>query len=108
MATDNPDAASRETEQYLSPQFGAGQFHHTTNGVTADEEKTERYLNPQMSNGPDSARDMAPEQLERIRTNGSITITPEQFERMYLQPYGAVKGDLRKSKSRPHDALIIL
>lgn len=100
MALDNVAAERNQTEAYLSPQFGAGQFHSATNGNTA-EEKIEEYLNPQSSNGPDSARDMAAETLERLRTNGSITISPEQFERLYLQPYGKVKGDLRATVGNP-------
>ncbi|KAF2158495.1 hypothetical protein M409DRAFT_30995 [Zasmidium cellare ATCC 36951] len=102
MATENPTAAAKETEEYLNPQFGGGQFHNAVNGAPAAEEKTEEYLNPQSSNGPDSARDMAAETLERIRTTNSIiTITPEQFEKLYLQPQGQVKGDLRKTFGNP-------
>lgn len=34
--------------------------------------------------------------LEQVRTAGSITITPEMFERMYLAPENKVSGDLRR------------
>lgn len=102
MAAANLGTATKETEEYLNPQFGEGQFHSTPNGAPAAEEKTEQYLNPQLSNAPDSARDMAAETLERIRTTNSIiTITPEQFEKLYLQPQGQVKGDLRKTFGNP-------
>ena len=39
--------------------------------------------------------------LEQVQTAGSITITPEMFERMYLAPQNAVKGDLRKTFGNP-------
>ncbi|KAF2753612.1 GPR1/FUN34/YaaH-class plasma membrane protein [Pseudovirgaria hyperparasitica] len=39
--------------------------------------------------------------LAPTQTAGSITMTPEMFERMYLSPYGAVKGDLRKTFGNP-------
>ena len=60
-------------------------------------EKPTEPNNDYFPNGPDSIRDMATEAFERIRTTGSITMSPEQFERMYLQPLGRVKGDLRKT-----------
>ncbi|PBP20369.1 hypothetical protein BUE80_DR008859 [Diplocarpon rosae] len=39
--------------------------------------------------------------LKRIRTAGSISITPELFEKIYLSPQNAVKGDLRKTFGNP-------
>lgn len=39
--------------------------------------------------------------LEKIDTIGSISLTPEQFERMYLGPQNKVKGDLRKTFANP-------
>ena len=39
--------------------------------------------------------------LRRIRTAGSISISPEQFEKIYLSPQNAVKGDLRKTFGNP-------
>lgn len=35
--------------------------------------------------------------LQQVRTEGSITITPEMFERMYLSPENKVSGDLRRT-----------
>ncbi|MCJ1297862.1 hypothetical protein MMC08_000650 [Hypocenomyce scalaris] len=43
---------------------------------------------------PDSA-------LRKIRTAGSITITPELFEKIYLSPQNNVKGDLRRTFGNP-------
>lgn len=39
--------------------------------------------------------------LQQVRTEGSITITPEMFERMYLAPQNKVAGDLRKTLGNP-------
>jgi hypothetical protein len=39
--------------------------------------------------------------LKRIRTAGSISISPELFEKIYLSPQNAVKGDLRKTFANP-------
>ncbi|GME38655.1 GPR1/FUN34/yaaH protein [Neofusicoccum parvum] len=41
------------------------------------------------------------EALRRIRTAGSISISPELFEKIYLSPQNAVKGDLRKTVGNP-------
>lgn len=39
--------------------------------------------------------------LKRIQTAGSISISPELFEKIYLSPQNAVKGDLRKTFGNP-------
>ncbi|KAJ9635891.1 hypothetical protein H2199_008244 [Coniosporium tulheliwenetii] len=39
--------------------------------------------------------------LKRIRTAGSISISPELFEKIYLSPQNQVKGDLRKTFANP-------
>lgn len=39
--------------------------------------------------------------LRRIKTAGSISISPELFEKIYLSPQNAVKGDLRKTFGNP-------
>ena len=39
--------------------------------------------------------------LRKIRTAGSISISPELFEKIYLSPQNAVKGDLRKTFGNP-------
>lgn len=48
--------------------------------------------------GEDMSSDNA---LRRIRTAGSISISPELFEKIYLSPQNAVKGDLRKTFGNP-------
>lgn len=39
--------------------------------------------------------------LHKIKTAGSISISPELFEKIYLSPQNAVKGDLRKTVANP-------
>ena len=46
--------------------------------------------------------DMEPsDALKRIQTAGSISISPELFEKIYLSPQNVVKGDLRKTFGNP-------
>ncbi|CAD6453192.1 126057ba-d989-45a1-beb3-9f1c505d3a35 [Sclerotinia trifoliorum] len=47
------------------------------------------------------------EALNRIRTAGSISISPELFEKIYLSPQNAVKGDLRKTFGNPTPVAIL-
>ncbi|KAF7193429.1 Protein alcS [Pseudocercospora fuligena] len=59
-------------------------------------------INSDTPTAPDFARDMAiSADLNRLRSAGSIMMTPEMFERLYLQPQGPVKGDLRKTFGNP-------
>ncbi len=39
--------------------------------------------------------------LRKIKTAGSITISPELFEKLYLSPENRVKGELRKTFGNP-------
>jgi len=39
--------------------------------------------------------------LRKIRTAGSISISPELFEKLYLSPQNNVKGELRKTVGNP-------
>jgi hypothetical protein len=39
--------------------------------------------------------------LQRIRTAGSISISPELFEKLYLSPQNKVAGELRKTFGNP-------
>lgn len=41
------------------------------------------------------------EALKRIQTSGSISISPELFEKLYLSPQNKVSGDLRKTFGNP-------
>ncbi|KAJ9640832.1 hypothetical protein H2204_003121 [Knufia peltigerae] len=39
--------------------------------------------------------------LQRLRTAGSVTMSPELFEKLYLAPQNSVKGDLRRTFGNP-------
>ncbi|KAI9706949.1 MAG: hypothetical protein M1820_004535 [Bogoriella megaspora] len=45
--------------------------------------------------------------LRRIKTAGSISISPELFEKIYLTPQNAVKGELRKTFGNPTPLALI-
>lgn len=46
----------------------------------------------------EETRDMA---LERLRSSNTVTMSPDLFEKLYLQPMNSVKGDLRKTFGNP-------
>ncbi|KAI9701415.1 MAG: hypothetical protein M1820_006506 [Bogoriella megaspora] len=46
-------------------------------------------------------QDHAEQALQRVKTSGSITIDPELFERLYLNPEVKVKGQLRRTFANP-------
>ncbi|KXS95596.1 hypothetical protein AC578_10108 [Pseudocercospora eumusae] len=52
------------------------------------------------ANGHDHTANMMPT-LEQVQTQGSITITPEMFERMYLAPQNKVSGGLGRTLGNP-------
>ena len=41
------------------------------------------------------------ETLNRMRTAGSVAMSPELFEKLYLTPQNNVHGDLRKTFANP-------
>jgi uncharacterized protein len=47
------------------------------------------------------------EALQRIRTAGSVSLSPELFEKLYLSPRNNVKGELRKTFGNPTPLLVI-
>ena len=64
------------------------------------------YINAHVANRPssgyhlDSSHD-ADDALRKIRTTGSLSISPELFEKIYLSPQNRVAGDLRKTVGNP-------
>jgi hypothetical protein len=46
--------------------------------------------------------------LRKIQTAGSISISPELFEKLYLSPPNKVKGDLRKTFGNPTPLYVTL
>jgi hypothetical protein len=39
--------------------------------------------------------------LSKANTHGSVVLTPEMFEKLYLSPKSSVKGDLRSILANP-------
>lgn len=74
--------------EHIRPQYHPDRRHPVPNGYDDYEE----YLAPQVS------RDDA---LKRMKTAGSISMSPELFEKLYLSPQNNVKGDLRKTFGNP-------
>lgn len=52
-------------------------------------------------NGKKHMDDDHMETLNRFRSAQSISMTPELFEKLYLSPQNAVKGELRKTFANP-------
>lgn len=50
------------------------------------------------SSQDDEPRDAA---LQRLRSSNTVTMSPDLFEKLYLQPMNPVKGDLRKTFGNP-------
>jgi len=76
---------------YLEKDYGTG--NGTGNGAYQNGGGNPYHLGDQNMDS-DTA-------LRRIRTAGSISISPELFEKIYLSPQNAVKGDLRKTFGNP-------
>ena len=76
--------------------------HH--NGLNGTGTGTGQGLNPYDVNkaGQYLEGDEHPDNaLKRIRTAGSVSLSPELFEKLYLSPENRVKGDLRKTFGNP-------
>jgi len=60
-------------------------------------------LEKDFSNGYDLHHDRhdADTALKRIQTSGSLSISPELFEKIYLSPQNKISGDLRKTFGNP-------
>jgi hypothetical protein len=70
----------------------------------ATEHNNDADLEKGVTNGAGHTADPETEHaaaLQKIRTAGSITISPELFEKLYLSPQNAVSGDLRKTFGNP-------
>lgn len=48
------------------------------------------------------------EMLNRIRTAGAVSISPELFEKLYLQPKNEVSGQLRRTFGNPTPMYVLL
>jgi len=87
-------------------------YHSAGNGVDGPQQKD--FENGRDGTGAGSCctadnlpgyhldKDMDPEQaLRKIRTTGSLSISPELFEKIYLSPQNKVAGELRKTFGNP-------
>ena len=75
---------------------------HPDNARSDDTRVEKRYSNP--INGNNSSYDTGEtheQALKPMRTAGSVNISPELFEKLYLSPDNRVKGDLRKTFGNP-------
>ncbi|OHE97333.1 GPR1/FUN34/YaaH-class plasma membrane protein [Colletotrichum orchidophilum] len=79
------------------PQERVNNYHQRVrNGSYGHPE--DEFIGPQMS------RDDA---LRKMKTAGSIAMSPELFEKLYLSPQNNVKGDLRKTFGNPTPIAIV-
>ena len=93
---------SEPPEKDFSPHNGSSNYQtHNSNGFRNTGYSGDTY-HQHLDSSHDS--DMA---LKRIRTAGSISISPELFEKLYLSPQNAVKGDLRKTFGNPTPVCIV-
>jgi uncharacterized protein len=87
-------------------QNAQAQMHVNGNGDSLEKDFSNQHGGNGYTNGANSYHlndtNMDHEDaLKRIRTAGSISISPELFEKIYLSPQNAVKGDLRKTFGNP-------
>ncbi|KAF6816467.1 gpr1 fun34-class plasma membrane protein [Colletotrichum musicola] len=91
-----------EVRSHSHHHNGNGNSHHRPRGppppAHGPYDYADEYISPQMS------RDDA---LRRVKTAGSISISPELFEKLYLSPQNNVKGDLRKTFGNPTPIAIV-
>ncbi|KAL1594374.1 hypothetical protein SLS60_010134 [Paraconiothyrium brasiliense] len=82
---------------------------HNNENLTAPTPDLSAPLEKDFSNGPysngyhqhlDASHD-SETALRKIQTAGSISITPELFEKLYLSPQTRVHGDLRRTVGNP-------
>ncbi len=81
-------------------QPGEKDFSPSTNGPNGNNAYNNNNFNGDAYHLTDSNMDKEAA-LRRIRTAGSISISPELFEKIYLSPQNAVKGDLRRTFGNP-------
>ncbi|KAF2636761.1 GPR1/FUN34/YaaH-class plasma membrane protein-like protein [Massarina eburnea CBS 473.64] len=75
-------------------------FSRNSNGVYHNEYRNGYHQHLDGSHDSDLA-------LKKIQTAGSISITPELFEKLYLSPQNNVKGDLRRTFGNPTPIALI-
>lgn len=83
----------------------------STNHASSDDVPLEKDFTNRQANGTGAGQGLNPYDLNandnpdtalrRMRTAGSINISPELFEKLYLSPENRVKGDLRQTFGNP-------
>ncbi|KAF2145220.1 uncharacterized protein K452DRAFT_306136 [Aplosporella prunicola CBS 121167] len=102
MATEQQQARRVADGAPLEKDFSRGMTGTYNFAPEAHSKKDTIYLSPngydteRLDPGMDSAH-----ALRRIRTAGSVTMSPELFEKLYLTPEHKVKGDLRQTFGNP-------
>jgi hypothetical protein len=71
----------------------------STNGHSHTNERNSGTFDPEKMSRGDA--------IDRIRSAGAISMSPELFEKLYLSPVNAVKGDLRKTFGNPTPIAIV-
>jgi len=68
----------------------------------SEESTRPNYLNHSPTSPYRTGRDISSDEaLNKIKTANSLTISPELFEKIYLNPQNAVKGELRNTFGNP-------
>lgn len=70
------------------------------NNVHSDDNRLEKDFSTIGING-NTSDNASGDPLTRLRTAGSVNISPELFEKLYLSPENRVKGELRKTFGNP-------
>lgn len=91
--TNNGAYSSNGSEAPLEKDFSNGAFDGTDTSLRLD-------LTYALGYHLDHTHDPG-EALNRIRTTGSLSISPELFEKIYLSPQNRVAGELRKTFGNP-------
>ena len=96
---DNRPQKPEEQEKNFSPAFNPS-FPSRHN--VSEESTRPNYVNNSPTSPYHLGRDVpSDEAINKIRTANSVTISPELFEKIYLNPQNAVKGELRNTFANP-------
>lgn len=78
-------------------------FHHSVQDSSEESHRPHKsYLDSSPTSPYQLGRDIpSDEALNKMRSANNITISPELFEKMYLNPQHAVKGDLQSKFGNP-------
>lgn len=92
---DNRHRKTEDHEKDFNPPFPS---RHNV----SEESARPNYVNHSPTSPYHLGRDVpSDEAINKIRTANSVTISPELFEKIYLNPQNAVKGELRNTFANP-------